>query len=67
MIGDSEAFQIHVAEPGAELGRLPLGIESDEDDRHAHQPQDQGERCEPQLDAKIHCRVLSNLAEELSG
>jgi hypothetical protein len=67
MIGDTEALQFHVAEPGAQFRSLALGIQSGQDNQHAHQPYDQCERGEPHLDAKIHRRLLSNLAEERIG
>src|SRR6185436_4132073 len=66
MIRDTETLQFHVAEPGAQFRSLPLGIQRGQDNQHAHQTDYQRERSEPHLDAKIHCRVLSNLAEEHS-
>jgi hypothetical protein len=67
MIGDTEALQFHVAEPGAQFRSLPLRIQSGQDNQYAHQPYDQCERGGPHLDAKIHRRAPSNLAEERTG
>ena len=57
LIRDPEALEIHLAEPRAQLRRLPLRSQGRQQDQRAHQRHDQRERHQSEPDSKFHSEV----------